>query len=404
MQKPINATMKVYDVVTNYPESVNIFLAHGFSLITNPVKLKTVARFVTLETACTMKHVNVELFVRELNSAVETTQTATDCCQFQIDETRGDINIAALLPCPVTIPIKEVFTAYTADFKQRTGLNVALHVKAAALDFDSNNPTPYSDHDLFIAPGFDHFSGQHSHYRQRTLPPLNDTFAQAQMADPHNRYLITGAAPAVFIRNKKRGEDHDLSWKNLCNEKFSATIATPLAALELQKGIAHQLYSDFGEHGVQTFIERIQSEHHPAEMVKQINRNKLNHIDLFIVPWFFTTMLNHDDFEVVWPSDGAIALPLILSIRDDSLPQTDEIAQYLYSDVLANVLSADGLYPSSHRSVKQTLPDHATFRWIGWEHLYQPNFQQRYQQSVDYYQQQLTAFQARNNHTSATQH
>lgn len=63
----ITKDMSVYEVVSNHPETKEIFISNGFSKITDPVKLKTVARFVTLEAACIMKNVDADEFVASLN-------------------------------------------------------------------------------------------------------------------------------------------------------------------------------------------------------------------------------------------------------------------------------------------------------------------------------------------------
>ena len=387
MDQEITLKTKVYDIVTRYPETVDTFLAHGFNLITNPVKLKTVARFVTLESACSMKKVNPELFLRELNRALAAKREAQDCCQFQIDEEQGDINIAALLPCPIAIPIKEAFKTFAEKFNHDTGLKIGLHVKAAALDLNSQPEISYADYDLFIAPGYDHFTGNHKNYRQTNLQKMNQPFTQAGMSDPNNRYSITGAAPAVLIRNRKKVSSSRLCWADLCNDNFQGKIATPLAELELQKGVIYQMFNDFGEDGLQRFARKICGEYHPAEMIKLINRRKLDHIDLFVAPLFFTKMLKNPDFEVIWPSDGAIAIPLILSIHQNAREETTKVSEYLTSADMANLLSAEGLYPTSHIATPNPIPNDTCLLWPGWERLYQVDFQQHYRKSLSLYQQ-----------------
>jgi uncharacterized protein involved in response to NO len=59
---------KVADVLANYPQSLPIFLHHGFSPLANPVLRKTMARVVTLEQACRREGVDLDGLLDELRS------------------------------------------------------------------------------------------------------------------------------------------------------------------------------------------------------------------------------------------------------------------------------------------------------------------------------------------------
>ncbi|ADD68945.1 Domain of unknown function DUF1858 [Denitrovibrio acetiphilus DSM 12809] len=67
----ITEKTKVYEAVSGNEHIKDIFIAFGFENITNPVKLNTVAKIMTIEAACHMKGVNLENFLNALNSAIE---------------------------------------------------------------------------------------------------------------------------------------------------------------------------------------------------------------------------------------------------------------------------------------------------------------------------------------------
>jgi len=64
----ISPQTKVADVLTHYPQSLEIFLRHGFSPLKNPVLRRTMARVVTLEQACRREGVNLNELLFELRS------------------------------------------------------------------------------------------------------------------------------------------------------------------------------------------------------------------------------------------------------------------------------------------------------------------------------------------------
>ncbi len=62
---------KVGDVIEQHPETLEVFLEHGFHQITNPVARRTMAKMVTVEGACQFKGVEVEKLLKALNDKLE---------------------------------------------------------------------------------------------------------------------------------------------------------------------------------------------------------------------------------------------------------------------------------------------------------------------------------------------
>jgi hypothetical protein len=59
----------VSDVLRAYPQSLDIFLKHGFTPLSNPVLRKTMARVVTVEQACRREGVDLDSLLGELQTA-----------------------------------------------------------------------------------------------------------------------------------------------------------------------------------------------------------------------------------------------------------------------------------------------------------------------------------------------
>ncbi|MBI5892434.1 MAG: DUF1858 domain-containing protein [Deltaproteobacteria bacterium] len=69
----ITADMIVEDALTKYPETLDIFVKQGhcFGLLANPVARKSLAKLVTIGTACKLHFIDMEKLLKELNEAVE---------------------------------------------------------------------------------------------------------------------------------------------------------------------------------------------------------------------------------------------------------------------------------------------------------------------------------------------
>lgn len=67
---PITADMMVADVIDKYPETLEVFLKHGFAQLANPVLRKTMAKMITIEKATQIHPMDVNMLLEELNTAV----------------------------------------------------------------------------------------------------------------------------------------------------------------------------------------------------------------------------------------------------------------------------------------------------------------------------------------------
>jgi uncharacterized protein involved in response to NO len=65
-QFQITPQTKVADVLAHYPQSLQIFLRHGFGPLANPLVRKTMARVVTIDQACRREGVNLAELLAEL--------------------------------------------------------------------------------------------------------------------------------------------------------------------------------------------------------------------------------------------------------------------------------------------------------------------------------------------------
>ncbi|MBZ0258959.1 DUF1858 domain-containing protein, partial [bacterium] len=68
---PIQGFHIVSDILDAHPDLLPIFLSHGFTPLQNPVMRKTLAKSITLESACRLMNVDQETLIQELNQAIK---------------------------------------------------------------------------------------------------------------------------------------------------------------------------------------------------------------------------------------------------------------------------------------------------------------------------------------------
>jgi hypothetical protein len=64
----INPGTRIGDVLSHYPNSLDLFLKHGFTPLSNPILRKTMGRVVTVEQACRREGVDLDNFLSELRT------------------------------------------------------------------------------------------------------------------------------------------------------------------------------------------------------------------------------------------------------------------------------------------------------------------------------------------------
>lgn len=69
----ITRDMIVEDVLTRYPETLEVFVRQGhcFGLLANPIARRSLAKLVTIGQACKLHFVNVDKLLKELNEVVK---------------------------------------------------------------------------------------------------------------------------------------------------------------------------------------------------------------------------------------------------------------------------------------------------------------------------------------------
>ncbi|MBI3950739.1 MAG: DUF1858 domain-containing protein [Acidobacteria bacterium] len=75
---------KVAEVLEHYPKTLEVFLRHGFTPLSNPVLRRTMARVVTLEQACRREGGNLDELLAELQKSIAAEQAPCSIGQSQL--------------------------------------------------------------------------------------------------------------------------------------------------------------------------------------------------------------------------------------------------------------------------------------------------------------------------------
>ncbi len=378
----------LFTITEKYPDTISVFTANGFPQMGDDTKRKDFGNRITLGTALTFQKRDVETFTKLLITAIEGTGEDGDVTLINRKPVRGEsLKIAGLLPCPVRIPLLDSFNAFSKEYQSRHTIQLEYELKAASMGVEwiddnlKNITDPSGIPDLFISAGFDLFFDEEKigKFKNNSVfkdsvsySGVNPSFKNYNLKDPQGHYSMIGVVPAVFLVNLKDigGRKVPKTWEDILSPEFENSVSLPVGDFDLFNGILLNIHKRFGEDGVRKLGRSLLESLHPSQMVKS-EKKAVNRPVITILPYFFTkTVREGSTMTAVWPEDGAIISPLFMLAKADRLDKLQEIIDFFASKETGEILSHQGLFPSTHPEVDNRLSENNTFSWLGWDYIY----------------------------------
>jgi ABC-type Fe3+ transport system substrate-binding protein len=379
----ITPTSKISEIITNYPYTNDFFRLKGF-----PVEKKQfseMANIITLQTAISMKKMDLDQFINDLESYITLHQEYGE--QVGINAETDQIQqISGALPCVVQLPLQNELDHYL----KVENISVQYHFQSASqgtydLPFGNTKPA------IYIGAGLIPFRTQSfiQHYMQNPATCPNSaqyaTYQMHQFKDPKDQYHIISVIPMVMVINTKllNGKPVPDSWQDLTNPIYHNLIAYPNEDQDLKNLLLVYFFKLGGGKAVQAFAKNCMLELHPSQMIK--SKRLANQPAIMIMPHFFAKLaLREKEFFMIWPDDGAFCVPLLLIANQNMTCQEENAFQFFFSKQCGDVFQNQGFFPSTHQDVNNELPGALT--WIGWDYIYQndmPELMQKCEQVFD---------------------
>jgi len=104
----------------------------------------------------------------------------------------------------------------------------------------------------------------------------------------------------------------------------------------------------------------------------------INKPTITIMPYFFTKMTKVGGTMVSqWPDDGAIISPIFMLTKREKVEEMAPLIDFLSSKAVGDILSHKGFFPSVNPDVENQTPKDKTYKWLGWDYIYQNNLQEQ---------------------------
>ena len=300
------------------------------------------------------------------------------------DGNYGQLNLMALLPCPVKVPFERIFTEPATSWSNRVGMPLRYQLASNAnqhQDFytylDSCR-TKEDFPDMLMASGFNGFyhrdfmegfkhTGTWSAIQSATL---NKSMEKAGVFDPSQQYTLLAINPAVLVVDLQR-------WGNGALPSDFGDVLTPHCRGRLVfrghkddycEGVLLRIYKEFGIEGIKLLAQATPKGTHPAEMAKMMGNGQAEGPVVAIMPLFFAKMIpKQERVAIIWPKDGALANPVTILIKTEALAAQQEIVDFFAGDELSQLLASVQMIPGFAKG--QENGDDQKLYWIGWDFI-----------------------------------
>ncbi|KAF0130559.1 MAG: hypothetical protein FD155_1369 [Bacteroidetes bacterium] len=383
----------LYDITEQYPETLKVFIANGFTQLSDETKRNTFGKALQLGIALTMRQLDLDAFVNLLEETIENGKLTSD----NQKANGSSVKIKGLLPCPVRIPMQENLDNYFNELRAK-GITVQTDLKSASMGLDwikeevlaatSSNELD----DIYLSAGFDIFF--EDAYFGRFIKKgefgnplnwnsINPIFMNSdlQLDDLQGRYGMIAVVPAVFLVNTAILGDRPIpqSWEELLDPIYERSVSLPVSDFDLFNAILLTLDKTYGRKAITALGKNMLQSMHPAQMVKS-ERLKENRPAITIMPNFFTKMVKEGSaMKAVWPKDGAIISPIFMIGKSMQKDYQNAVCEFIGSKSVAEILAHQGLFPSLHPEVDNRLPEGTKFMWLGWDYISSHNLNQEFE-------------------------
>ena len=355
------------------PEFEKIGLGHYF----NKENLIKIGRFTRLKTLLKSSGIDTARFILLLNGLIDgyTNTPGTGNAKDQ------RLHFMAMLPCGLRNPFKDFLEAHLQDNMERYGqLNYLtegnVNHELSYYPLLDNIESPDELPDVIIASDVNNFFHKpfvsrfiETNIFQAYIPyPVNPYLKKADFPDPSGHYTMLTANMLVMAVDETRLGKNRMPerWEDLLSPAFENEIIMRGEDDFFCNAVMLPFYKDHGFEAIRILSRQIRCGKHPAEMVKLADSGNEGAATIYILPYFFAQRIKNKNTKIVWPEDGAIASPVFLLAKSDTMEKHQPLLDFLLSKETGEMLVMRS-FPSVNPEVKNLLPKQ--IKWLGWDFL-----------------------------------
>lgn len=377
--------MYISDILKNYPDTLPVFLANGFEDFSDEDFLNQIGPFLKLKTALKTRRINQELFVKYLEE--KTSENPMEIINAGSSKSVEDasLNLLALLPCPLKVPLQEEFNKFFQDYSKKNNIKLDYLIESNANNQLSYNKYVGQFEDIEDIPDIVISTGVNCFYSKRFMEKFIDKglfidaanympderLRKTGIKDPGGNYTLFSMNLLVMVADLTKLGDLSLpsKWGDLLKPEYRKKVVIRGQKNTFCETTLLTIFKEYGYEGIKSFGRSVMAGWHPAQMVKMAGSGREEAPAISVMPYFYTkTIKNKDKVKVIWPEDGAIVSPVSMLVKKSKYNQLKDIAEF-FTGIKAGKICAGAYFPSLNPEVDNKIPEEAAFNWIGWDFI-----------------------------------
>ena len=375
--------MTIHRIVEEYPATLPVFEDHDLGIFADQEVRESFGAVVRLRSVLRERRIDAGPFCRRLAEAAGLTGGGAARAVEETLPGAGTVNLFALLPCPLKVPVEEAFHRFLA------ARPAGARPFSFCIEGNANNQVDYYDYvahfetidelpDIIVTPGFNGFF--HKGFVERFIRPghfqaVADFAGDRHLAalgvlDPERHYTMLCMNLLVLVVDRGRLGDRPVPrrWRDLLAPELEKSVAIRgNRDGSFCETLLLAVYQAFGMEGVRKLGRSTLHGWHPSQMVKAAGSGRDDAPAVSAMPLFFANAIrNREDVEIVWPADGALVSPVTMLVKRERREELADLLRFLTGPEVARI-SAGAFFPAVHPEVDNGIPDDARFFWIGWE-------------------------------------
>lgn len=379
----INSDIRVKDIIGQYPETLSVFAANGFSADTEENLIEELGEILMLKTALKVKGINQDLFIKMLEEKIAEKFQMTPVHNEEWVEEK--LNFIGYTYCPLKHTFRECFEEVFGKYLSDTGdLDFRYYVPSGCGGDD-----PYEDlwkaenigrlPDVIVSVGFGDFFREEfvdkfvrkGYFKAVPYPEINPAFSDAGLIDPEGWYTVYSVFPLVMLIDRKKLGKLPVPkrWSDLLSPAYADNIIIGASHGDIHEELLFYIYKDHGEEGLIELVANIKTGWHASQMAKLAGTDSSEGAAIYVIPWMFAMSCPRTEATtVIWPEDGAMVTPIYILAKEDAAAKYKPFIEFVMGGNYGQK-SADNYFPVANAEVHNKLPAGAALKWLGWEYI-----------------------------------
>lgn len=295
------------------------------------------------------------------------------------------VNMLALLPCPLKVPLEVEICNFIEGLKKNNAMNIDFLIAGNANKQISYNE--YIEHFESIEdiPDIVITSGVNAFYNKRFIEGFIEkgyfvdvtdyeacgNLQKLNLKDPQGSYTILTMNILVMVVDLTKLGDLPIpqSWEDLLKPEYENKVVIRGQKNNFCETTLMTIYKLYGLNGIEKLGRAVKAGWHPSQMVAAAGKNKEDAPAISVMPYFYSkTIKNKDKVVVVWPKEGAIVSPITMLVKKSKIEQFKPLVEFLTSDKIAEICN-EAYFPTLKQVNNCKIPEGAVLNWIGWDFI-----------------------------------